>query len=142
MIQKVLPNVYIVPPITRIEMLGPLQELKVSHVVNAAGILNGGILEAGNLKYHISNWVDNGKDQTKSVWERLARFLNEFLQTPDAVLAIHCIGGPRRSASTLYLLLRLKGLTDDEAIAFIKGVIPDHQPIYSGPINDWLGSQE
>jgi hypothetical protein len=142
MLKPVTPSILIAPPVVTNVQVGWLQEARVTHVINAAGIPNAAVLEAGGFSFHLAPFIDNGGEQEAFVWEGIRAFVEPVLADPDAILAIHCIGGPRRSVSVAYLVLRLQGQTVVEALATILKALPGENPIYAPFIEAWLTQRQ
>lgn len=144
MLKTVIPGkIYLCPPVTNDVVVALLKEAGTTHVINATEFDNSALLIGGGFKFLLSGFRDTGQDQNWQVWEDLRTFLLEWKDT-GGKLAIHCIGGPRRSVSVAYLALRLMDLTDDQAVAFLRANVETQHLdwCYSGPINDWLGRRD
>jgi protein-tyrosine phosphatase len=141
MLKKVAPKIFLSPPLFQPEQLIPLRDAGIRHVVNAAGYENRSLFEEAGFSYHIARFLDNGRAQDQLVWEQLKLFLDPILADPEAKLAIHCIGGPRRSAAVAYLALRLQGITDEAARQYLACALPEGNLCYCGHINEWLDAR-
>lgn len=120
-------------------MVGILQQAGISHVLNCSEILNDHLLRDGGFVWQRIAFRDDGKDQAEFVWENMRSFLMEFL-AGEGKLAIHCVGGPRRSASAAYMALRLMGAPHEHVMILLQAKGED--PVYAVHIRDWLVHRE
>lgn len=138
MLKTVIPDkVYLSAPVTNDAVVQLLKDHDIRWVCSVGGFDNSSLLHGGGFRFLVSKFQDNGRDQERGIWQELWDFLAEW-QDSGEKLAIHCVGGPRRSVSVAYMLLRQQNLSDAEAIHYLEVVLPHDRPIYSGPINNWL----
>ena len=138
MLKKVTDWLYLAPPLTRAELLIDLRDMGITHVINASEIENDQLLSDHGFRFLRSRFVDSGRAQEWMVWTKLADFIREARRIGDAKIAIHCVGGPRRSVSVAYLALRLEGVTESGARQFLALRLPGEEPVYAEFVEQWL----
>lgn len=95
----------------------------------------------GNVA-HAPMW-DHGKRQPPELWAPAARFAAEVLEAdPEARFLIHCQKGRRRSVLVTYAVLRLRGVSPEEAARVILGSRDEARvvPAYRASVEDWLAA--
>lgn len=91
---------------------------------------------------HAPMW-DFGQPQPPHLWSAAARFAAQILvDDPDAGVFVHCQQGRRRSILLAYAVLRLRGLSPDEAIELISSHRAEARLVdaYTASVERWLAA--
>lgn len=139
--KKVTDQLYLCPPIRMDEELIPLKDLGVGTIINTGNFDNETVVVSHGMKYFHPHWPHTGQKQPEWLWEQLRTFLLDALAQPETKIACHCIAGGQRSATTVYLALRLQGKTAEEAREMIDAVTTS-EPTYAHFVEDWLAARE
>lgn len=89
---------------------------------------------------HAPMW-DHGSRQPPELWAPAARFAADALDAdPAARVLIHCQKGRRRSVLVAYAVLRLRGLSGEDAARTILESRREARlvPAYRASVEDWL----
>jgi protein-tyrosine phosphatase len=118
-----------------------LADLQITHGINTSNYENETVVRAHGMDYFYIRWIHNGQKPDEYIFEQLRTYILKALENPDARIACHCIAGGQRSATTVYLALRLQGHEIEEAHAMIDLVTTDN-PSYSHFVDDWLEARK
>lgn len=91
---------------------------------------------------HAPMW-DHGRPQDPRSWTAAAEFAAAALDDPTARVLVHCQRGRRRSAMVAYAVLRLRGMTPDEAArtVLVHRREAELVPAYRTNVEEWLASR-
>jgi len=89
---------------------------------------------------HAPMW-DDGRPKDPSVWAAAARFAAQALaDDPGSRVLVHCQQGRRRSVMVAYAVLRLRGMTPEQAEAAVLAARPHGVlvPAYRDSVEGWI----
>lgn len=124
----------------------------VTHVVNcrasAQVALSGdmdmeqALFGAANVA-HAPMW-DHGRSQDPAAWTGAAEFAARALDDPGARILVHCQRGRRRSAMVTYAVLRLRGMSPEDASQAVLRYRREAElvPAYVANVEEWLSGRE
>jgi protein-tyrosine phosphatase len=83
---------------------------------------------------------DHGRPQDPAAWGDAAEFAAAALDDPSARVLIHCQRGRRRSAMLAYAVLRVRGMSPEDATRAVLFHRRESElvPTYLRNVEDWL----
>lgn len=126
-----------------------LAESGITHIVNCRSIAQTWIsqdlaveraLLGPSRVVHAPMW-DFGRPQPPRLWSAAANFAAQVLnEEPNARVLVHCQQGRRRSIMLTYAVLRLRGLTPDQATNLISSHRAEARLVdaYTTSVEHWL----